>query len=67
LIERLDKLVEAMIGLLEHYNPVVAGQMKEEFNEIKEGRPQTDMDSKVPWSESEDSGDEVPGSQINDL
>ena len=65
--ERLIKLAEAMLGLLEHFDPTVAQQMKEELDEIKSIRLESDLDCSVPWSEGDEDSEEVPGPQVNDI
>ena len=67
MIDRLIKLIEVMLGLLEHYNPSVTIQMREELNEIKAIGLEGDLDSEVSRSESENSGNEIPGPQVNDI
>ena len=67
MIDRLTKLIEAMLGLLEHYNPSVANQMREEFNEIKATGLESNMDGEISGSTSEETGSDIQSPQDNDI
>jgi hypothetical protein len=67
LIERLIKLVEATLGLLEHYNPSVTNQMREELNEIKATGLESNMDGKISGSSSEETGSDIQSPQDNNI
>ena len=67
MINRLTRLIEAMLGLLEHYNPSVANQMREEFNEIKANRLESNRDGKSPGGASKEVGRDIQSSQDNHI
>tara|TARA_R110002167_G_scaffold148707_9_gene341786 strand:+ start:1940 stop:2152 length:213 start_codon:yes stop_codon:yes gene_type:complete len=67
LINRLIKLVDVMLGLLESYNPSVAAKMKEELDEIKHDREDDNLHSQALRSISEKVIQNIPGTQNNNI
>ena len=67
MIERLIKLIEVMLGLLEHYNPSVTKQMREELNEIKATGLESNMDGEISGGPSKETGSDIQSPQDNNI